>query len=227
MTVHVEPGTVVLYTDVACGWATVQLHRFYAARAEAGLDEHVRVDHRLFLLEDVNSMPLPKGLVDAEIPTFTEMVPVFGFRAWRRDASQWPITTLLTNEAVHAAKAQSLAAAEELDMALRKALFARSRAVSMLHEILAVAEKCESVDADALAAALDDGRARGQMMRDYRGRDEAVQGSPHFFLADGSDVHNPGIEFHWEGGGEGQGDLVLDSDDPQAMALLVRRAVVR
>ncbi|MGC0252225.1 hypothetical protein [Pseudactinotalea sp. Z1748] len=65
------------------------------------------------------------------------------------------------------------------------------------------------------------------MMRDYRGRDEAVQGSPHFFLADGSDVHNPGIEFHWEGGGEGEGDLVLDSDDPQAMALLVRRAVVR
>jgi len=28
---------------------------------------------------------------------------------------------------------------------------------------------------------------------------DAVQGSPHLFLPDGTDVHNPGIEVRWEG----------------------------
>ena len=64
-----------------------------------------------------------------------------------------------------------------------------------------------------------DGRARGPMMRDYRTHREDVQGSPHFFLADGSDVHNPGIEFHLE-----DEVPVVDSDDTGAMAALVRRA---
>ena len=224
MTIDVTPGTVVLYTDIACGWATLQLHRFYAARAEAGLHEQVRVDHRLFLLEDVNAVALPKSLVDAEIPTFADLAPDFGFRAWRRDPSTWPITTLLANEAVHAVKPQGLAAAEQLDMELRKALFSRSRVVSMQHEILAVAERCDLVDTQALAEALDDGRARGQMMHGYRRRSEAVKGSPHFFLADGTDVHNPGIEFRWTGGGEGEGDVVIEADDRGAMARLVSRA---
>src|SRR5690625_1860833 len=112
MTIDVAPGTVALYTDIACGWATLQLHRFYAARAEAGLQEQVRVDHRLFLLEDVNAMALPKDLIDAEVPTFAELAPDFGFRTWRRDPSTWPITTLLANEAVHAVKSQSLRSEE-------------------------------------------------------------------------------------------------------------------
>src|SRR5699024_3207504 len=84
MAIHVEPGTIVLYSDIACGWATLALHRFYAARADAGLEEAVRVDHRLFLLEDVNRFPLPKSFVDAEIPVFADLAPDFGFRTWRR-----------------------------------------------------------------------------------------------------------------------------------------------
>lgn len=219
MTIHVEPGTIVLYSDVACGWATLALHRFYAARAEAGLGDAVRVEHRLFLLEDINSFALPKDFVDGEVPVFAELAPDFGFRPWQGKDSQWPVTTLLANEAVHAAKAQGPAASEELDLALRHAFFAESRTVSMLHEILDVADGCPSVDVTALREALDDGRARGQMMRDYRTHRDEVQGSPHFFLADGSDVHNPGIEMHLED------DVpVVDSDDTTAMARLVRQA---
>lgn len=223
MAIDVKPGTIVLYTDVACGWATVQLHRLYSARTEAGLEGQVHVDHRLFLLEDVNQMALPKSLIDSEIPTFTELAQGFGFKHWRREDSEWPITSLLANEAVHAAKAQSLAAAEELDMALRRGWFAQSRPVSLLHVILRVADTCPSVDAGALREALDDGRARAAMMADYRANVDAVQGSPHFFLPDGSDVHNPGIEFHWDGG-EGEGELTVDSDDAGVMARLVRQA---
>lgn len=71
------------------------------------------------------------------------------------------MTSLLPNEAVHAAKAQGPVAAERLDMALRLAFWRDSRCISMRHEILDVADGCEGVDVDALREAIDDGRARG------------------------------------------------------------------
>jgi hypothetical protein len=103
---------------------------------------------------------------------------------------------------------------------LRVAFFRDSRCISLLHEVVDVARGCDRVDADALAAALEDGRARGPMMADYRAHADEVQGSPHFFLADGSDVHNPGIALHWADAGYPQ----VDSDDPGVYDDLVRRA---
>lgn len=61
------------------------------------------------------------------------------------------------------------------------------------------------------------------MMGSYLDHRDAVQGSPHFLLADGSSVHNPGVEIHQEGE-TGAGFLVVDSDDPTAHDDLVRRA---
>ena len=107
---------MVVYTDVVCAWSTVALQRFYAARSRLGLEDRVRVDHRLYLLED--------------------------------------------------------------------------------------------------------GRARGAMMADYRAHADDVQGSPHFFLADGSDVHNPGISLHWADAGY----PLVDADDPDVYEDVVRRA---
>ncbi|OBB10217.1 dithiol-disulfide isomerase [Mycolicibacterium conceptionense] len=219
----VQPGTVVVFTDVVCGWSTVALHRFYAAREKAGLTDAVRVDHQLFLLEDVNEFPIPKRYLDSEIPVVGALAPEFGWKPWQGDASTWPITSLLTNEAVHAAKRQSLPAAERLDMALRHAFFTDSRPVSLLHEIIGVAQRCSGVDAGALRRDLEQGTARAEMMRGYRDHRDEVQGSPHFFLPDGSDVHNPGIELHWVGE-PGAGFPVVDADDPAAMDELVKRA---
>ncbi|HEY4615026.1 MAG TPA: hypothetical protein VIG75_06165 [Citricoccus sp.] len=108
-------------------------------------------------------------------------------------------------------------------MALRLAFFRDSRPITLLHEIVGIAEGCPAVDAPSLQAALEDERVRGAMMADYRAQREQVQGSPHWFLADGSDVHNPGIELHWVGEA-GAGFPVVDADDPGAMADLVRRA---
>lgn len=223
MKIDVQPGTVVVFTDVVCGWSTVALHRFYAAREKAGLTDAVRVDHQLFLLEDVNEFPVPKRYLDSEIPVVGALAPEFGWKPWQGDASTWPITSLLTNEAVHAAKRQSLPAAERLDMALRHAFFTDSRPVSLLHEIIGVAQRCSGVDAGALRRDLEQGTARAEMMRGYRDHRDEVQGSPHFFLPDGSDVHNPGIELHWVGE-PGAGFPVVDSDDPAAMDELVKRA---
>jgi hypothetical protein len=61
------------------------------------------------------------------------------------------------------------------------------------------------------------------MMQTYIASQDDVQGSPHFFLADGSDVHNPGITIH-QVGDPGAGFLVLDSADPTVFDELVRRA---
>jgi predicted DsbA family dithiol-disulfide isomerase len=219
--VKAAPGTVIVWTDVVCAWSTVALHRFYAARARAGLDDVVRVDHRLFLLEDVNRFAIPRRMVDAEIPVVGQLEPDLGLSPWEGEPSSWPVTGLPADEAVHAAKQQSFAAAEQLDMALRLAFFRDSRCISMLHEVVDVARGCELVDSDAIAAALDDGRARAAMMADYREHREEIQGSPHFFLADGSDVHNPGVEMHPD---EAGGYPVVDSDDPGVYDDLVHRA---
>ncbi|MGE0777462.1 DsbA family oxidoreductase [Mycolicibacterium sp.] len=218
-----QPGTVVVFTDVVCGWSTVALHRFYRARERRGLTEAVRVDHQLYLLEDLNRFTIPKTLLDSEIPVVGALAPEFGWRPWQGDSSTWPITSLPANEAVHAAKRQSPRAAEDLDMALRRAFFCDSRPISMLHEIVDVAAGCDSVDADRLRQDLDDGTARAQMMRTYRDHADDVQGSPHFVLADGSDVHSPGIELHWEGE-PGAGFPVVDHDDPAAFDVLLDRA---
>ena len=206
-----------------CGWSTIALHRFYRARADAGLDDDLRVDHQLFLLEDVNEMALNSKLIELEKPVVGALAEELEFKPWQRDPTEYPVTSLPANEAVHAAKEQSPAAAEELDMALRLAFWRDSRCISMRHEILDIADGCEHVDAERLRDALDEGRARGTMMRTYLAHRDDVQGSPHFFLTDGSDVHNPGIEMH-QVGEPGAGFLVVDSDDPTAYEKLVRSA---
>src|SRR3954466_295312 len=56
-------------------------------------------------------------------------------------------------------------AAEQLEMALRLAFWRDSRTISMRQEISDVARSCDAVHVDRLREALDDGRARGTMMR--------------------------------------------------------------
>jgi predicted DsbA family dithiol-disulfide isomerase len=217
------PGQIVVFSDVMCGWATVALHHLRRARSEAGLDDRVTVDNQLFLLEDVNQMALNTRTIEGEKPVVGQLVEELEFKPWQRDPSEFPVTSLLANEAVHAAKAQSPRAADQLDQALRVAFWSDSRCISMLHEILDVADGCADVDVEKLAEALEDGRARGEMLRTYRAHREVVQGSPHLFFADGYDVHNPGIEMH-QVGEAGAGFLVLDSHDPSVYRELIDRA---
>ncbi len=216
----VPAGTVVVYSDIACPWATVAVHRFHQARSRLGLDGRLHLQHRLYLLEDVNHFAVPARKLDAEIPVVGQLAPELGMKPWQGDRSEWPVTSLPANEAVHAAAAQSPDGAEELDMALRLAFFRDSRCISMVHEIVDIARGCAGVDADAVAAALDDGRARGPMMKDYRGHSDEIQGSPQFFLPNGESVHNPGVELHWQ---EDAGYPVVDADDPSAIDGLLAR----
>jgi predicted DsbA family dithiol-disulfide isomerase len=221
-------ATVVLFSDIGCPWATLAVHRLRQARTRLGLVDRVVIDHRPFPLEVANNRPTPKRTLDAEIPVVGALTPDAGFRMWQGGAEEWPVTTLLALEAVQAAQDQGAAAAEDLDYGLRRAFFVDSRCISMRHVILDVARACERVDADALAIALDEGRARRRMMAAGLAAldSDDVQGSPHLFLPDGTAHHNPGIEMHWEGA-HGEGFPVVDRDDPSIYDDILRRAASR
>ncbi len=226
-TINVSAGTIAVYADLGCPWAHLAVHRLHETRARLNLNDSVAFDIRAFPLELINAAPTPKLILDAEIPVAGALTPEAGWRMWQAPVHEWPVTVLLATEAVAAAKEQGLAASETLDRALRRALFAESRTISMPHVISEIAQSSAGVDADALQEALLGGRARRSIERDMAAwADGAVRGSPHVFLPDGTDVHNPGITLRWEGAW-GIGFPVVDQDDDSIYTDLLRRAAVR
>lgn len=215
--------TIVVYSDVGCPWAHLAVYRLLAARRRLRLDDQLVLDHRAFPLEVINGRPTPYRILAAEVPVVGGLDAAAGWQVWQGDLSTWPVTTLLALEAVQAAKEQGLAASERLDRALRVALFGQSRCVSLRSVILDVAAEA-GLDRDALADALDEGRARRAVLDQCQAaQDGPVQGSPHLFLPDGTDVHNPGIDMTWAGE-HGVGFPVVAKDDPGVYDELVGRA---
>ena len=220
----VAPGTIVVYSDIGCPWSHAAVWRLWDARSRLGLDDAVRFDHRAFPLELVNSRATPKLTLDAEIPGAGALAPRAGWQVWQAPDWQYPSTTLPALEAVQAAKEQGLGASEELDLALRRAFFGESRCVALRHVVLEAAATCDTVDVDRLRDALDGGRARNAVIDQWMAASRfGARGSPHVFLADGSDHFNPGVEIHWQGE-EGEGFPIVDRDDPSAYEELLRRA---
>jgi predicted DsbA family dithiol-disulfide isomerase len=221
----VSPGRVAIWSDIGCPWAHLTVYRLHEARHRLGLDGAVTFEHHPFPLELVNERPTPRRTLAAEVPVVGTLAPAAGWQLWQAPESEWPVTTLPALEAVQAAAAQDGRAAEELDRALRVAFFAESRCISLRHVILEVASKCDAVDCEALAGSLDDGVARRTVIARFElaNASNEISGSPHLFLPDGTDVHNPGITMHWEDRA-GQGYPVIDGDDPSVYDDLLRRA---
>jgi hypothetical protein len=193
-----------------------------------GLERRVALDHRAFPLELFNSRPTPKPVLDVETEVLSRLEPRAGWQPWAEPEWTYPVTTLPALEAVQAAKEQSLSASEELDRGLRLALFGQSRCVSMRHVILEVASECDSIDVDALRAALDAGTHRRRILEDWQeAARPAVRGSPHLFFADGTDAHNPGITVAAHGDGVGDDEThppTVEGDDRSVYEALLRRA---
>jgi predicted DsbA family dithiol-disulfide isomerase len=221
--IRVEPGTVAVFSDIACPWSHLAVHRLRSTRRRLGLDGRVVLVHRAFPLELVNRRATPKRVLDAEIPVAGGLEPGAGWQVWQGPEWEWPVTTLLALEAVRAAGLQGPTAAEELDWRLRRALFAESRCISLRSVILEIAEECEHLDASLLAGCLDEGRTRRAVIEDLATAREHVVGSPHVFLPDGSSAFNPGVRVRWEGE-HGRGFPVVEENDPTAYDELLRRA---
>lgn len=223
-TIEIDPGTIAVFGDIGCPWAHLAVYRLHEARRSLGLQDKVRFDIRAFPLEIFNEQPTPKLILDAEIPVAGALAPEASWQVWQGAEHEYPVTMLPPLEAVEAAKEQGLQASEQLDRALRVAFFGQSRTVSLRHVIREVAEGCSEVDAVKLLEALDEGRARDALMKHLdSARGDEVNGSPHVFLPDGTNVHNPGVDFHWEGE-HGKGFPVVDSDEPEIYRDLLQRA---
>lgn len=217
---------LVLYSDVVCPWATVMVLRFREARARAGAEDELGIVHRALPLELEHSMAIPRRIVDSEIPLCASLTPDFGWTLWQGRSEEYPVTVLPALEAVRAAGEQSVCAGEELDLALRRAFFTRSRCISMRHEILAIAAGCDAVDADAVAQALDTGAFREAVTADFAtAKENGVPCSGTFVLPDGSMQCNPGTETGWVGGRFPRGTPVLVQDEPEAYDRLVAQAL--
>jgi predicted DsbA family dithiol-disulfide isomerase len=213
---------VVVYSDIGCPWAHIAVHRLHRERRRLGLDGEVTVDHRAFPLELVNQRPTPKELLDVEIEVCAELEPDAG---WNQDPPAWtyPVSTLPALEAVQAAKAQDATLSEALDHALRRAMFAQWRCLSVFSDVLDVAGTVEGIDVDALWDEIRSGRPRTDVFHQWDlASTDRVAGSPTFVLWDGSSHHNPGVEMHWvDGPGS---ELVVDRNDASVLADLVERA---
>src|SRR5262245_50880897 len=95
----------------------------------------------------------------------------------------------------------------------------------MRHEILSVARQTGVVDVAALAEAFDSGRARRMVMDQFASaRDGKVNGSPHLFLYDGTNLANPGVSARWVNGEFGVGFPVIDEDDVMVYEALFKHA---
>jgi hypothetical protein len=171
---------------------------------------------------------LMRRIVDAEVVACATATPDFGWSLWQSRLDEYPVTSLPALEAVQAARRQSEAAAEELDLALRTALFVRSRCISLRHEVLAAAGECPSVDVDRLAADLDAGVARPAVVRQSAAaRSGAATCSGYVVLPDGTGWCNPGVETSWLGPRMPRGTPTVEADDPDVYRELVATAAER
>lgn len=172
---NTEPGTVTVWSDIGCPWATLALHTLHARAADRSVT--LRIDHRAFPLELFNSMPTPKYIVDAEVVVIAARRPEVGWRTWSAPEWTYPVTTMLAMEAVQAAKAPEvggLTASDELDAALRHAFYVDHRCIGIHSVILDLAEQCPHVDVPALAAALARGAGRTEIYDQW----EVAKGRP-------------------------------------------------
>jgi predicted DsbA family dithiol-disulfide isomerase len=223
---EVAPGVIAVWSDLGCPWSHAVVWRLHGTRRRLGLEGRVAFDHHAFPLELFNNEPTPRERLDREWPVARELAPRAGWQPWSAPDSAWPVTMLPPMEAVLAAKRQSLDAADALDRGLRRALWGESRCISLRHVILEVANESDVVDVAPLAEALDAGTARRAIFDDWGvARGDEVRGSAHLFAPDGTNAQNPGIEIGWRSDGHGAEEPFIETDDPEAIADLVRRAV--
>jgi predicted DsbA family dithiol-disulfide isomerase len=223
--ISVVPGTIQVWSDIGCPWAHAAVWRLWDARRRLRLEEQVHFDHRVFPLELFNSQATPRNELEPEMPACASLAPRAGWQAWSAAEWTYPATMLPAMEAVQAAKEQGLAASEALDRGLRRAFWGESRCVSMRHVILEVASEADGLDLAQLADALDGGRARRAIFADWKiAKTDAVQGSPHLFLPDGTNAQNPGLAVDWNEGADGVWLPTIVSDAAYVYDDYVRRA---
>jgi predicted DsbA family dithiol-disulfide isomerase len=223
----VGPGVIRVHSDIGCPWSHVLVHRLGRLRDELGVHGELRLEHRALPLELLNGRATPLDVLEAEIETLAEVEPDAGWSRFAGQASDYPGSTVAALAAVQAAQDPDVGHAAELDRALRRAFFAEWRNLAIHPIVLEVAAGVDGLDVGRLDAELRTGRPLAEVWRQLdEFRSAGLRGSPELVLSDGTTVHNPGFEFHWEDGDPGAGRrLVIDRDDPDELRTIVEGAL--
>jgi predicted DsbA family dithiol-disulfide isomerase len=194
--------SLAMYADLACPYAYVRACRLRKLRTEDRAP--VVIVHKSLALEYVNREPTPKPLLERELPVLVQAEPGIPYQPWQRPESEWPVTMWPAFEAVKCAERQSLELADALDWALRVALFAESRCISMRHVLFDLAEQV-GVEMGRWAFDFDRGVTKYQVLVEAQEGWERlhVAGSPTFVLSSGKQISDVGLP-----------DITLDPDQP-------------
>jgi predicted DsbA family dithiol-disulfide isomerase len=181
-----------MYADLSCPFAYVAHARWRRLRNE--FRDRLVVVHKSLALEYVNSRPTPKISTEAELAVLVAEEPGIPYARWERPDSEWPVTLWPAFEAVKCAERQSLPLADDLAWAIRVALFAENRCVSMRHVLLDLADSV-GLDGPSFVSDFDSGVAKGQVIAEAQEGWERlkVPGSPTFVLASGEQIAPPGL----------------------------------
>lgn len=207
--------TVLIYSDVACPWALVAVHRLRHARDAYHLD--VVFDQRAWPLEWINESGTPRPTLEVETAVLAQHEPgLFS----RFSGESWPSTRLPAFELVAATRRVfGLRAAEDVDYQSRLRFFRDSADVSLRHELRRAVTEA-GLDADAVLDVWHNEPVRADVAADYtRGLELPIQGSPQIFWPDGSTTHNPGMTgVEWV-----RGIPRIDTADPDEPARLLHK----
>src|SRR5699024_3252378 len=137
----------------------------------------------------------PQPAHDAEVGQIAAVRADLGWAAWSGPSWAYPATTLPALQAVQAAKIQGLRAADALDAALRRAFYVEHRMISLVPVIEEIAQECPAVDAERLGETLRAGAGQAAINTDLQvATGGTIQGSPHFWTAEGAYAANPGVD---------------------------------
>jgi predicted DsbA family dithiol-disulfide isomerase len=198
---------IEVFAELTCPFTHLALRRIVARRADQGrAAPPLRV--RPWPLELVNGEPADPQLVDKEVRALrTQIAPdlFVGFHPAALPSSSMPGFRL-----VEAAYARDVETGEWVSLALRDALFELGRDVGD-PEVLAGIAAVHGLDVPGPEL---DGQVRAAHAEGER---RGVQGSPHFFVAGGSQFC-PLLAIEEDG----EGDLHLSVDEPAAGAVIDR-----
>lgn len=184
---------ITVWSDIACPWAGLALHTL-RVRSQA-IGARLRIDHRVFPLEILNSSTIPKAMHDDEVRRIMAVRPDLEWSPWTEPDWEYPVTFVPALHAVQCAKIMGLEASDALDAGLRRAYFVEGRCISLYPVIDDVAQDCSPVDAARLAELMYAGAATAAIDVDRREiAHRQIQGSPHFWTADGPYAANPGVD---------------------------------
>ena len=208
-------GTITIWSDLTCPWAYVAGLRLRAARDQARA-ERVTFDFRAFPAELTDGKVHDEATVRNQVAVLAQLEQ----RAFSSyEGATWPASSLLGWEAQKWGYSLGQETGTDFDLALRRAFFLHSHDLSSRRELVGIATQ-EGLDATSLAAALDSGVHRSEVMADWAAAVQAgVVGSPQLDLPDAESQFNPGITHEVV-----RGIPIIHADHPSVYEEMIRIA---